>query len=101
MHAGRERNLQRASPAQANRRLFPPLGRRRKKLSGGFVSDPTFDARLCTGILRRCPDAVIFADREGVIRLWNEGVAEPRRRDRGLEQRLAALEAKQPPEVFR
>jgi hypothetical protein len=33
------------------------------------VSDPTFDPRLYAGILRRCPDAVIFADREGVIRL--------------------------------
>jgi hypothetical protein len=65
------------------------------------VVHPTFDARLCTGILQRCSDAVIFADREGVVRLWNEGAAEPRRRARGLEQRLAALEAKRPPEVFR
>jgi hypothetical protein len=56
------------------------------------VVHPTFDARLCTGILQRCSDAVIFADREGVIRLWNEGVTEGRRSDRELLQRFAALE---------
>ena len=27
---------------------------------------------LCTAIVRRCADALIFADREGRIQLWNE-----------------------------
>jgi hypothetical protein len=65
------------------------------------VSYPTFDARLSTGILRRGPDPVIFADREGVIRLWNEGVTEPRPRNRELQQRREALQARRPLEVSR
>lgn len=31
---------------------------------------------LCRKIVEGVPDAVIFADREGVIRLWNAGAAE-------------------------
>jgi hypothetical protein len=65
------------------------------------VVHPTFDARLCTGILQRCSDAVIFADREGVIRLWNEGVTEPRPRNRELQQRREALQARRSMEVSR
>jgi PAS domain S-box-containing protein len=29
------------------------------------------DARLCQQIVETSPDAIIFADRDGVIRLWN------------------------------
>jgi PAS domain S-box-containing protein len=36
-------------------------------------TDDPFDPRLCADILRSSPDAVIFADRDGLIRLWNEG----------------------------
>jgi hypothetical protein len=65
------------------------------------VSYPTFDARLSTGILRHCPDAVIFAHRERVIGLWNEDVTAPRPRNRELQQRREALQARRPLEVSR
>jgi PAS domain S-box-containing protein len=38
--------------------------------SSSFQSDP--DA-LCRGIIEQAQDAVIFADRDGIIRLWNRG----------------------------
>jgi PAS domain S-box-containing protein len=31
---------------------------------------------LCRRIVEEVPDAVVFADREGIIRLWNAGAAE-------------------------
>jgi PAS domain S-box-containing protein len=37
------------------------------------VVEPSANERLAAEIVRRSPDAVIFADREGVIRLWNGG----------------------------
>ncbi len=32
--------------------------------------------RLCRSIVENAPEAVIFADREGIIRLWNAGAVE-------------------------
>ncbi len=31
------------------------------------------DARLCQRIVEQTPDAIIVADRDGIIRLWNRG----------------------------
>lgn len=31
------------------------------------------DAGLCQALVQQAPDGIIFADREGVIRLWNAG----------------------------
>ena len=31
------------------------------------------EERLCREIVERAPDAIVFADREGTIRLWNAG----------------------------
>lgn len=31
------------------------------------------DEWLCVGIVQETPEAIIFADKEGVIRLWNQG----------------------------
>ena len=50
--------------------LFQRRDRHRKKTD---VTEDTFDTLRCAAILRQTPDAVIFADREGVIRFWNEG----------------------------
>jgi len=33
----------------------------------------TPDVALCAGIVQQTPEAVIFADRDGVIRIWNGG----------------------------
>ena len=30
-------------------------------------------AQLCLNIVRQAPDAILFSDREGIIRLWNRG----------------------------
>lgn len=32
-----------------------------------------FDKELCCTILKQAPDAILYADREGIFRLWNEG----------------------------
>jgi len=31
------------------------------------------DARLCREIVEQAPDAILYADRDGIIRLWNRG----------------------------
>lgn len=41
-----------------------------------IVTDSRFESELCAEIVRRTGDAVVFADRGGVIRLWNEAAAE-------------------------
>jgi PAS domain S-box-containing protein len=45
--------------------------REREMGSTDVVCDPT----LSEAILEQAPDAVIFADREGLIRLWNQSAA--------------------------
>ena len=37
-----------------------------------LVPSPT-ESVLCNAIVRQTPDAIVFADRDGVIRLWNLG----------------------------
>jgi PAS domain S-box-containing protein len=32
-----------------------------------------FEPALCQALIEQLPDAVVFADRDGVIRAWNEG----------------------------
>lgn len=36
-------------------------------------NNPTEHAQLCRAIVERAQDAVIMADRDGIIRLWNRG----------------------------
>jgi PAS domain S-box-containing protein len=36
-------------------------------------SIPPFEATLFEAIVEQIPDAVVFADRDGVIRIWNRG----------------------------